>query len=88
MKTEDAAENMVMFLTGMAVGAGVALLLAPQPGKKTRRQIRRKAEDAQGYMTDLGEELISKGRDLVEHGKEAAEGAVKDLGKKVEEATS
>jgi gas vesicle protein len=88
MKTEDAAENMVMFLTGMAVGAGVALLLAPQPGKKTRRQIRRKAEDAQGYMTDLGEELISKGRDLVERGKEAAEGAVKDLGKKAGETTS
>ena len=87
MKSENAAENMVMFLTGMAVGAGVTLLLAPQPGKKTRRQIRRKAEDAQSYMMDLGEDLISKGRDLVERGKEAAEETVKGLGKKIEEAT-
>ena len=33
------------FLIGSAVGAGVALLLAPQSGKRTRRQIMDLAED-------------------------------------------
>ncbi len=33
------------FLVGGAVGAGLALLMAPQAGKKTRRQIRDIAED-------------------------------------------
>ncbi len=33
------------FLIGGAVGAGLALLLAPQTGAKTRRQIRHLAED-------------------------------------------
>jgi len=41
------------FLVGGAVGAGLALLLAPQTGKKTRRQLREIAEDlteqASGY---------------------------------------
>jgi gas vesicle protein len=41
------------FLAGGAVGAGLALLLAPQSGKKTRRQLREIAEDlseqASGY---------------------------------------
>jgi hypothetical protein len=47
---EQHDRNLVMvaafsFLLGGAVGAGLALLLAPQSGKKTRRQIQHMAED-------------------------------------------
>ncbi len=56
MDREDRNLGMVTifsFLVGGAVGAGLALLLAPQSGKKTRRQIRELAEDlseqASGY---------------------------------------
>ncbi|MEW5747039.1 MAG: YtxH domain-containing protein [Nitrospirota bacterium] len=45
------------FLLGGAVGAGVALLLAPQSGKKTRRQIHHFAEDLAGQATDYAERL-------------------------------
>ena len=56
MDREDRSLGMIAifsFLVGGAVGAGLALLLAPQTGKKTRRQIREIAEDlseqASGY---------------------------------------
>ena len=35
----------MMTVSAAAIGAGVALLLAPQSGEKTRRQLRRKTED-------------------------------------------
>jgi len=36
------------FLVGLAFGAGLALLLAPQPGVETRRLVARRARDAGG----------------------------------------
>ena len=88
MRTESAGDSLLMFLTGFAVGAGVALLLAPQSGEKTRRQIRRQAEGAQDNLEKLGEDLIAKGRELVERGREAAEETAKEIGQKIKEATS
>jgi gas vesicle protein len=73
MKSECTGDGLLMFLTGFAVGAGVALLTAPQSGKRTRRDIQRRAEDAQQYMEDMGEELIEKGREMVEQARSTAE---------------
>ena len=42
----------LIFTIGVAAGATAALLYAPQPGTKTRRQIRRKAGDAGDYVQD------------------------------------
>ncbi len=88
MRTECTGESLLMFLTGFAVGAGVALLLAPQSGERTRRQIRRKAGDAQDYLEKIGEDLIAKGRELVDRSREAAEETAKEIGKKVKEVTA
>lgn len=88
MRRETVFPSAIWFLTGIAVGAAVALLLAPDSGRRTRRRIARTAEDVQEYLEDLGEELIEKGRELVERGKQAADETVKELGKKVRAATS
>ncbi|MEW6118313.1 MAG: YtxH domain-containing protein [Nitrospirota bacterium] len=45
------------FLLGGAVGAGLALLMAPQSGKKTRRQIKDLAEDIAEHATEYAERL-------------------------------
>ncbi len=73
MRNECSADNFVCFLVGVAVGSGAALLMAPQSGKRTRRQIARRAEDAQDHLEELGEELIAKGRELVERGRAEVE---------------
>ena len=45
------------FLIGLALGAGVALVLAPQSGEETRREIARRARRAQEAAQDLVQDL-------------------------------
>jgi gas vesicle protein len=45
------------FLLGLALGAGVALLLAPQSGEETRQSIARRARRAQEAAQDLVEDM-------------------------------
>lgn len=40
------------FSVGVAAGAAVALLCAPQSGTKTRKQLKRKLNDAGEYLKD------------------------------------
>jgi len=48
------------FLVGGAVGAGLALLLAPQSGRKTRRQIRDIAENFSEDASDYASKVKKK----------------------------
>jgi gas vesicle protein len=45
------------FLIGIALGAGVALLLAPQSGEETRRKIAQRARRAQDAAQDFVEDV-------------------------------
>jgi len=45
------------FLIGLALGAGAALLLAPQSGEETRRVIARRARRAQDAAQDFVEDV-------------------------------
>ena len=45
------------FLIGLALGAGAALLFAPQTGEETRRAIARRARRAQEAAQDLVEDV-------------------------------
>lgn len=51
---------LISFLIGGIIGAGVALLLAPQSGRKTRKQLLDKAEDARDYATGYARKLKEK----------------------------
>ncbi len=67
-----------LLFVGIAIGAIAALLYAPKTGKKMRRALRRKFEDARGAMEDLGDQAgdwIDKGSDLVDKGSDWAEKA-------------
>lgn len=46
-----------LFLVGLALGAGAALLLAPQSGEETRREIARRARRAQDAAQDFVEDV-------------------------------
>ncbi len=89
MREKNASMIRNALLLGAAglVGAGIALLLAPQSGVKTRRQLRRRAEDLRedlGECVDnLLEECRAAGGKGLEKGKQATrrlqEDAVKAL---------
>ena len=76
-----AQENnkLVWFVAGVAIGATVALLYAPQSGTVTRRLITKKArrhgEAVSEAVSDAGRDLMEKGRDLYEKGRKVADEA-------------
>jgi len=66
------AWHVLSFFLGGVVGAGVALMLTPQSGARTRQQIRDasrdakvKAEQCYKQMRDKVEEAVTRGTDLV-----------------------
>jgi len=60
----------VAFLLGGAVGAGIALLTAPQSGRETREKIREAAEDAKDKIRSASEDAKHKIRALSDDAKE------------------
>jgi gas vesicle protein len=81
------------FLLGVALGAGVALLLAPQSGEETRREIARRARRAQDAAQDFVEDVsgtvadkFQEVRATVEERIEATLAAVEDKKRRVSNA--
>jgi gas vesicle protein len=62
-------KTVVTALAAAALGAGIALLLAPQSGEKTRRQIRRKVEDG---VTDIRDTVNAKAHKVYKRGADRA----------------
>jgi gas vesicle protein len=64
----DQERQVVSFVSGLVlgaiIGAGVAMLTTPQPGKKTRKRIRKTARRIQGSASDRLDDLATdlKGR--------------------------
>ena len=45
---------------GAVIGAGVAILTAPQPGRKTRKKLKKVARRARGQTTNRLDELATE----------------------------
>ena len=74
------------FSIGVAAGAAVALIYAPQTGVKTRKQLKRGFEDASDYVkdatsyvkdasskvSDQAQDVFSRGKDVVSSAVESA----------------
>lgn len=70
---ETSAAVLLAFLSGAAMGAVAALLLAPQSGDESRDQLRRYARRAESDLRDLAgrageafEDVVDQGKDFVE----------------------
>ena len=59
MSENTGSKMFFSFLTGAAIGAGLALLFAPQTGKETRRQIKDFSEKLGSEVKD-GVEVVSE----------------------------
>ncbi len=71
MKDEgySSGSMLVSFLLGGIVGAGLALLLAPQSGEETRKKIRDFAGDVKDRTNDYVEKTKDKISSYVDEGK-------------------
>lgn len=76
----DQDRQVVNFISGLLlgaiIGAGVAYLTAPHPGKKTRKRIRRAANDFRDTATDRLDDLADEMKGKVD---EVIKGARKNF---------
>jgi gas vesicle protein len=75
MATDNTASKLVWFLTGAAAGAAIALLYAPQSGRQSRKFIRKRAEQGQETLAEVGKDVLDRGREYYDKGRKIAEEA-------------
>ena len=67
------------FILGGALGASLAMLFAPESGRRTRERLRDLAADARDKTIDVSDELRDKAEDVLERGREVFEEKMKRL---------
>lgn len=80
MASRSFAGKLGTWLAAGTIGAGAALLFAPHSGRRTKRLIRRKAEQ---YIQDAGDDVAEKTGDLYLWGKRTAEETARRLRRKL-----
>lgn len=98
-RDKKVAAAALLIFAGGVIGAGLALLFAPQSGTRTRKDIvrytkkvRNRADevvdDLASNVNNLVETIGDKTEELVDKGKDVAGGARKDLIRLIEEGAS
>ena len=94
-RNNNAVVGALMLVAGGIIGAGAALLFAPQSGKRTRRDIVRYAkkakhkaegvvDDFSAQVSDMVETVGDKAEEILDKGSDMAYEAKKDLLKAIE----
>ena len=94
MAASNDSSNWTAFLSGIFIGAGVALLLAPQSGSDLRSTLRDYASKAKDELDDVAEQgratwdsAVERGQEYVEGGKQAFRKAGRAAREFVDETT-
>ncbi|MEK7204721.1 MAG: YtxH domain-containing protein, partial [candidate division NC10 bacterium] len=69
----SAASVALGFILGGVLGGCLALLFAPESGRRTRERLRDLAADVRDKTIDLSEDIRDKAEDAVEKGREVFE---------------
>jgi gas vesicle protein len=64
------------FGVGVAAGAALALIYAPQTGARTRRQIRRGFNEAADYVSEAADTVTDAANKYIKRGKETVNDVV------------
>jgi gas vesicle protein len=78
--------GLTLLLVGLGIGAVTALLLAPDSGRRTRKRLRRRYEDAREALGDWSEQANDaweKGSDWADETRERVTKRVKPIRKSI-----
>lgn len=67
--SNNTGNTLIALVTGALVGASLGILYAPQSGKKTRKQLKKEAENAKKVLEDKYEEVVSQLTDFADSAK-------------------
>ena len=67
--------NLGWFVAGAALGAVVALLLAPKSGKDTRKYLSKTTKTTREAMESSGRDMMDRGKELYDRGRKIVEDA-------------
>ena len=72
----DTLKVWAAFMVGVAAGASIALLYAPQTGERTRKQLKRSIEDGGDYLKDTADDVQDRAQDYVRRSRDVVEDLV------------
>jgi gas vesicle protein len=88
----SAKTGVLLFLSGAVIGAGAALLLAPESGRQSQARLRGYAQRAQGKLHEFEEQAsdafsqsVEKGKDVIQATKSALSEALSATGDRLRE---
>ena len=90
MAEQNYGDKALWLLTGIAIGATIALLYAPASGEVTRRKIVRKTQEGRDVLVESSKDMLERGREMYEHGRKLADDAAEmfERGRKIVEGTA
>lgn len=67
--------NLAWFVTGVMIGATVAMLYTPKSGKQTRQFLADTAQKGKDAVTDTSASIVEAGKDMFDRGRQLVDDA-------------
>jgi gas vesicle protein len=85
MTQEEGTSRLAWFLTGVVIGATVAVLYAPKSGKDTRQFISEKTQQGKDAVTETSKDVVEASKEMFDRGRKLVEDAADlfDRGRKL-----
>ena len=79
MADQDYGSKALWFVAGIAIGATIALLYAPDSGEVTRKKIARRTQEGRDALAESGKDMLDRGKEMYERGRKIVEGTAANL---------
>ena len=85
MTQEDGTSRLAWFLTGVVIGAAVAVLYAPKSGRDTRHFISEKTQQGKDAVSETSKDMVDASKEMFDRGRKLVEDAADlfDRGRKL-----
>ncbi len=71
--SDNGGSNLTYLFIGLGIGTALGLLFAPQSGEDTRDYLTQRAEEGRDFAQRKANELRDRANDLVDRGRQAAQ---------------